>query len=165
MFIGIISDTHDRLARTTRAVKLLDEAQVEAIIHCGDICGTDILALFAGTPLYYVMGNNDDDAELRSASKVMENLHYLHQGAIIELAGKRIGVTHGHLHRVVSDLIRQKPDYLLSGHTHFATNEMHQGIHCINPGALHRASEYSVATFDLLTDELRFLPVPSSYSE
>lgn len=161
MLIGIISDTHDRLARTTQAVKLLNEAQVEAIIHCGDICGTDILALFADTPMYYVMGNNDDDAELRSGSKVMEHLHYLGQGGIIELAGKRIGVTHGHLHRVVSDLIRQKPDYLLSGHTHCATNEMDQGVHCINPGALHRAGEYSVATLNLVTDDLLFLPVPS----
>jgi len=161
MLIGIISDTHDRLTRTTSAIKLLHEAEVETIIHCGDICSSGILALFAGTPMYFVMGNNDDDAELRKASQQAEHLHYLNQGAVIELAGKRIGVTHGHLHRVVSDLIRQKPDYLLSGHTHCATNEMNQGIHCINPGALHRASEYSVATLNLVTNELRFLPVPS----
>lgn len=161
MLIGIISDTHDRLARSAQAVKLLQEAKVETIIHCGDICGADILALFAGTPTYCVMGNNDDNAELHRVSELMEHLHYLHQGAIIELAGKNIGVTHGHLYRVVNDLLHQKPHYLLSGHTHCATNEMHQGVQCINPGALHRASEYSVATLHLLTDELRFLPVRS----
>lgn len=161
MLIGIISDTHDRLARTAQAVKLLNEAQVETIIHCGDICEPDILALFAGTPTYGVLGNNDNDVELSSASKTMDHFRYLQLGTVIELAGKRIGVTHGHLHRVLTELIRQKPDYLLSGHTHCASNEMHQGIHCINPGALHRASEYSVATLNLITDELRFLPVPS----
>ncbi|HQR06236.1 MAG TPA: YfcE family phosphodiesterase [Gemmatales bacterium] len=161
MLVGIISDTHDRLARTTSASKLLHESQVEAIIHCGDICSFDILALFAGTPLYFVMGNNDDDVELRQASQQMEHLHYLNQGAVIELAGKHIGVTHGHLYRVVNELLNQKPDYLFSGHTHHATNEMNQGVHCINPGALHRASEYSIATLNLLTDELRFLRVPS----
>lgn len=161
MLIGIISDTHDRLDRTAQAVKLMDEARVETIIHCGDICGSDILALFAGKPTYCVMGNNDDDAQLCSASMDMEHLHYLHQGAIIELGGKRIGVTHGHLHRVIADLIRQKPEYLLSGHTHCASNEMNQGIYCINPGALHRASDYSIATLNLVTNELRFLPVPS----
>jgi len=161
MLIGIISDTHDRLTRTAQAVKLLHEAQVETIIHCGDICGSDILALFAGTPTYCVMGNNDDDAELRQADELMDHLHYLQQGGIIELGGKRIGITHGHLYRVVNDLLQQKPHYLLSGHTHCATNEMHQGVQCINPGALHRASEYSVATLHLLTDELRFLPVRS----
>ncbi len=161
MLIGIISDTHDRLARTAQAVKLLHEAQVETIIHCGDICGSDILALFAGTPTYCVMGNNDDDAELRQADELMDHLHYLQQGAVIELAGKQVGVTHGHLYRVVNDLLQQKPHYLLSGHTHCATNEMYQGVQCINPGALHRASEYSVATLHLVTDELRFLPVRS----
>jgi len=159
MLIGIISDSHDRLTRTTQAVKLLHEAQVEAIFHCGDICGSDILALFAGTPFYYVMGNNDDDAMLRQAGKLMEHFHYLQQGAIIELAGKRIGITHGHLHRVVSDLLQQKPDYLLSGHTHCATNEIHQGVQCINPGALHRASEYSVGTLHVTKNELKFLPI------
>ena len=159
MLIGIISDTHDRLERTARAVKLFEAARMETIIHCGDITDQSILALFAGTPTFFVMGNNDDDAELRQASKLMDHLHYLQGGAVIELAGKRIGVTHGHLHRVVSELIRQTPDYLLSGHTHCAHNQMHQGIRCINPGALHRASEYSIATLNLVTDDLQFLPV------
>ena len=161
MLIGVISDTHDRLTRTASAIKLLYEAQVETIIHCGDISSTGILALFAGTPLYYVMGNNDDDAELRLASKQIEHLHYLNQGAIIELAGKRIGVTHGHLYRVVNELLNQKPDYLFSGHTHSAMDELNHRVRCINPGALHRAGEYSVATLNLVTDELRFLPVRS----
>lgn len=161
MLIGIISDTHDRLTRTTSAIKLLHEAGVETIIHCGDISSASILALFAGTPLYYVMGNNDDDAELRQASQQLGHLHYLGQGEIIELAKKRIGVTHGHLYRMVNELLSEKPDYLFTGHTHCATNEINRGVRCINPGALHRAGEYSIATLNLVTEELRFLPVPS----
>ena len=140
---------------------MLEKAHVEAVIHCGDICDQDILALFAGTPLYYVMGNNDDDAELRQAAQQLDQFQYLQLGSVIDLAGKRLGVTHGHVQRVVNDLIRQAPDYLLSGHTHCATDERLYGIRCINPGALHRAGEYSVATLNLITDELQFLPVRS----
>lgn len=161
MLIGIISDTHDRSSRTATAIKLLHEAGVEAIVHCGDICSPSILSLFADTPLYFVMGNNDNDLELRQLSKTQDHLHYLGQGEIIELAGKRLGVTHGHLPRVVNELLEEKPVYLFTGHTHNATHAWSRGVQCINPGALHRANEYSVATLNLITDELRFLQVPS----
>lgn len=161
MLIGIISDTHNKLHRTTEAIQLFEQAKVEAIIHCGDICEQQILALFAGTPTYYVMGNNDDDGELRHAGQLMDHLHYLREGEIIELAGKRIGVTHGHLSRVTKEIIKQSPHFLLSGHTHFAADERYQNIRCINPGALHRASQYSVATLDLVTEQLRYLPIPA----
>lgn len=161
MLLGLISDTHNRAERTARALQMLEQAGVEAILHCGDICDSHILALFIGKPLYYVMGNNDDDDELRFAATQQEDLHYLGQGGIITLAGKKLAVTHGHLHRVIAELLSKQPDYLFSGHTHVARNEMHHGVQCINPGALHRAGEYSIATLNVLTNDLRFLPVAS----
>lgn len=159
MLIGIISDTHDRLERTAQAVNLLHHAQVQAIFHCGDICDHDILALFAGTPTYFVQGNNDDDASLRQAWKAMEHLQYLELGNTIELEGKKIGITHGHLGRITRELLLSEPDYLLSGHTHEARDARYNNVRCINPGALHRASNYSIATLDLVTDALTFLPI------
>jgi len=59
MLIGIISDTHDRLARTRVAVELLRTAGAEAIVHCGDFTGPDILSACSALPLYFVFGNND----------------------------------------------------------------------------------------------------------
>lgn len=159
MLLGIISDTHNRLERTARAVQLLQDAGIETLIHCGDISHPDILALFTGWPTYFVMGNNDDDAELRHALTLMNHLTYLHRGDIIELAGKRIAITHGHLYREMQALMMQEPDYMLSGHTHVAHDELTRNIRCINPGALHRASEYSVAILNLVTNQLQFLPV------
>lgn len=160
MLLGILSDTHNRLERTAQALQLFEEARVEAVIHCGDICDRHILSLMLGKSTWYVMGNNDDDNELREQS--VGDLHYLGAGDIITLADKRIAVTHGHLYKLTDVLIKQKPDYLLTGHTHVAHHQMHQGITCINPGALHRASEYSVALLNLATAELRFLPVNRS---
>jgi putative phosphoesterase len=160
MLLGIISDTHDQEKRTAAALRLLHDAGAQSLIHCGDITQPNILALFSGTPTYYVQGNNDDDDDLRRAWKLMDHLHYLQLGAVIELAGKRLGVTHGHLRSQVHELFSQAPDYLLTGHSHIALDERHGQIRRINPGALYRARHYSVAVLNLLTDELRFLAVP-----
>lgn len=161
MLLGIISDTHDHSKRTARAIKLFSEARVEAIAHCGDICEPGILALFADIPTYYVMGNNDYHPEMQAAAVQMPNLTYLGEGGIIKLANKKLAITHGHLNRVVRELLMQQPDYLLSGHTHVAHHEIIQDVTCINPGALHRVAQYSIATLNLATNELQWLTVPS----
>ncbi|RLS46748.1 MAG: metallophosphoesterase, partial [Planctomycetota bacterium] len=50
-------------------------------------------------------------------------------------------------------------DYLLHGHTHVCRDERHGATRIINPGALHRASEFTVALLDTDSDELQFLVV------
>ena len=51
------------------------------------------------------------------------------------------------------------PDYLLFGHTHIRLNERDGATRQINPGALHRAAEWTVAVLDVVQDQLRFLKV------
>lgn len=160
MILGILSDTHDQAKRTIDALRLLHEAGAEALVHCGDVTGPDILALCTGQPLYFVLGNNDYEIELSTAAQGMKDVHYLGYHGVIELGGKRIGVAHGHLRKDVHALFTQAPDYLLTGHSHVAMDERHGNIRRINPGALYRARRFSVAVLDLATDELRFLPVP-----
>lgn len=159
MILGIISDTHDQVPRTIEAIRLLKEAGVSTIIHCGDVTCTAILDLFEGIPTHVVLGNNDDDDELRLAAQSIDGIHFLGHSGLLELGGKRIGVTHGHMHKNVRDLFLEVPDYLLTGHSHLAMDEMHGKIRRINPGALHRARRYSVATLNLQTDDLQFLPI------
>ena len=165
MILGIISDTHDHPKRTARAIKLFYEAGVEAVIHCGDICEPGILLLFGDTPTYYVLGNNDYEPELLKASEHIPTLTYLGEAGIVTLASKKIAVTHGHIGRATRELLSQQPDYLLSGHTHVTAHEMIQGVTCINPGALHRVSEYTVATLNLVTNDLQWLTVPKKGEE
>lgn len=57
MRIGILSDTHDRLARADRAVASLVAAGAEALIHCGDLTGPEIVHVCGRLPSYYVFGN------------------------------------------------------------------------------------------------------------
>jgi len=162
MLLGILSDTHDKLARTRHAVELLREAGAEALIHCGDLSGPDILRACAVLPCWYVFGNNDDDMipDLRQVSAETEAVCLEWAGEVV-LAGKRIAVTHGHVTADVRRLLNASPDYLLTGHSHVAEDFQAGPTRRINPGALHRASRFSVALLDLATDKLMFLDVPS----
>ncbi|HET6423541.1 MAG TPA: metallophosphoesterase family protein [Planctomycetaceae bacterium] len=161
MKLGILSDTHNQRDRCREAVSLLQAAGVDAIVHCGDFTEPDILELCAVRPCYFVLGNNDaDNAQLLQQTAEAVNAKFLEWGGVITLAGKTIAVTHGHLTAQVRRLMAQQPDYLLSGHTHVADDRCIDHTRRINPGALHRARHFTVATLDLLTDELTFLDVP-----
>lgn len=161
MLIGIISDTHDKLARTRLAVEMLQEAGAQAIIHCGDFVEPEMVAVCAGQPLYFVLGNNDLEsaAALETMAEAI-GATSLGWGGNVELAGKRIGVTHGHTLSDYKRLVAAKPDYLLLGHSHVAEDRRIGEMRLINPGALHRAHPYTIALLNLATDELRFLEVP-----
>ena len=63
MRIGILSDTHDQVARTTVAVRLLIAHKAEVLIHCGDLCNSDVVYECGLLPSYYVFGNNDFDTD------------------------------------------------------------------------------------------------------
>lgn len=161
MKLGLISDTHNQVDRTIAAMKLLLDAGAEAIFHSGDFTRVEILPLCADKPLYYVFGNNDVyESEALVATGESCGATCLKWGGAVELADRRIAITHGHLSQEMRDLLADKPDYFISGHTHVAQDSRSGSTRLINPGALHRASEYSVATLDLATDELKFLEVP-----
>jgi uncharacterized protein len=163
MLLGIISDTHDQMYRTQLAMDLLRKAGAEALIHCGDLIEPQLLTLCTIRPFYFCFGNNDADVvpALRSfAGSLCATC--LEWGDLVELGGKRIAVTHGHMGTDVRRLRSMKPDYFLSGHSHVPMDLREGTCRFINPGALHRAVEYTVALLNLETDELRLLRIPVS---
>ncbi|HYT92285.1 MAG TPA: metallophosphoesterase family protein [Gemmataceae bacterium] len=161
MRLGILSDTHNRLERTAAAVEQLRAAGAERLIHCGDLTGPEVVALCGVLPSYYVFGNNDADniPALLAAIEEVGGL-CLEWGGEVTLADKRIAIVHGHLHKDVRRLLAAQPDYLLSGHSHIAADARVGPTRRINPGALHRASEFTVVLLDLASDALQFLIVP-----
>jgi len=75
----------------------------------------------------------------------------------VELAGKRIAVSHGH-ERGFSQLLRSDDlDYVFFGHTHQYEDSRIGTLRAINPGALYRTSVKTVATLDLERDKLTFM--------
>lgn len=84
---------------------------------------------------------------------------WLEWGGVVELGGRRVGVTHGHLTSDLRHVLADRPDILFTGHTHFAFDRVEAGVRRINPGALHRADVFSVALLDLTSGVLQILPV------
>jgi len=161
MRIGIVSDTHDHVRRAGRAVDRLIEAGAEALIHCGDLTGPEVVRRCAeALPAYFVFGNNDaDEAALRRAMDEA-GAACLGRGGEVRLGDRRLAVTHGDSVWELRRLAASGPDYLFSGHTHVPDDRRAGPTRWVNPGALHRAATYTVALLDLDADDLQFLAVP-----
>jgi putative phosphoesterase len=159
MRIGILSDTHDQVRRTERAVALLMAEGAEALIHCGDYTTPEVVFACTGLPGYFVLGNSDfDEDDLRRAMTAIGGT-YLGPGGELALGGRRIAVTHGDSSRMMRHLALAGPDYLLFGHSHVPTDGRDGTIRLINPGALHRARAWTVALLDTDMDALKFVNV------
>ncbi len=159
MQIGILSDTHDQVLRTRSAVSALVEQGAEALVHCGDVTIADVVYECARLPSYFVFGNCDYDHEsLKRAMKEIGGT-CLDRGGIITLAGKQIAMTHGDSQQEMRRLAHLKPDYLCSGHTHRLSDEQKGPTRWLNPGALHRASVWTIMLLDLASNHAIVLPI------
>lgn len=161
MKIGILSDSHSHLERTRAAVEILRDNGADVLVHCGDLATTEIVAECAVLPFFFVFGNHDADNVPALRMAAVE-----HKATCLEWAGefsvdnKRVGVAHGHLTMDLQPLLNSSPDYLLSGHSHQAHDRMSGTTRRINPGALYRAKNFTVAILDVDADDVEFLEVP-----
>ena len=123
MKIGILSDTHDQVERTSLAVSALIRGGAEVLVHCGDMTGRDVVLECGGLPSVFVFGNNDyDHDELRRAILEVGGV-CLGRGGTVELDGRQVAVTHGDSDREIRRLADANPDYLLFGHSHRPTDQ------------------------------------------
>lgn len=161
MKIGILSDTHDQLRRTEIAVEMLVDRGAESLVHCGDLTGPPIVEACSKLPFYFVFGNHDADmASLLDDAATKFGANCLHWGGEISLADKRIAVAHGHFPKDFRPLLEKNPDYFLFGHSHRTHDSVEGELRSINPGALFRANDFTVALLDLVSDQLEFIAIP-----
>lgn len=181
MKIGVLSDSHGRATRIESALRLLERLGAEMFIHCGDVGEENALAAMASHNARFVWGNTDiADAALERYAKRIGLTPPTDVPTRIEAGGKTIAVFHGHepeferLARVgerdgMSALgaaaRRAGYDVILFGHTHQAMTANAGGVRLLNPGALHRAAQYTVATLNLETDEARHWRLVDQQSE
>ena len=129
MKVLIVSDTHGRDENLEWVVSY--ETPIDAMIHCGDIEGSeDYFEALLDCPVYMVRGNNDFFSDLNSE-------------IVIELAGKRIMVTHGHYYgvsmgpeRLIDEGMSRDIDIIMFGHTHRPFFLQENDIIVLNPGSL-----------------------------
>jgi uncharacterized protein len=154
MQIGIVSDTHSRIATVERAVALLKERGVTTVLHCGDIEDPSAIEPFAGFDAHFVFGNSDGDRDGLRKAIAARGLKLHEPFGNLELAGVKLAFLHGDDAVLRRDVEKSGYfDFLFYGHTHHAEEHLSGTTRVINPGALHRARPKSFLLLDLATGQ------------
>ena len=143
MKIAVVSDTHDHMDNILKAVSIINERKVDALIHCGDYVAPFVRKWFdklnesIKKKFYGVFGNNDGE-RLFLKQNLGQICEFAQNGneLILELGGKRIFVSHMPRKKTIEALANSGFfDIILSGHTHYLSNQkLDNGILVINPG-------------------------------
>lgn len=143
MKIGLISDTHGNLTAVDDAVN--NAQDVEMWLHMGDcIPDAEYLQSIVEVPVYGVAGNCDWPGKNTCYER------------IIDVAGHKIFITHGHNYgvRYTQEYIMeaaesQGADIAVFGHTHIA-EEIQGPPLVLNPGSAARPRDDFLGSFMIL---------------
>ena len=159
MRLGIMSDSHGRTERVRQALAVLDAERVDAVAHCGDVGGLDVLEELAGRRCWFVWGNTDCPQPAWRAEVQALGLPWPDGPVEFIADGRRLAIYHGHERGFHHAIQTGGFDYILHGHTHRAADTRDGTTRIVNPGALHRVAAPTVAILDIEADEVRFLPL------
>ena len=157
MLIGVVSDTHNNIKNIKKIIDLFNEAQVELVIHTGDISKAETLKIFSALdcPLMGVFGNNDRLEEgLKEVCKE-NNFTFQEPPLSLILDNKKIAVFHEP--ELIDDYIKdhQNIDVILHGHTHRYKEEIIENTIYFNPGESAGSLEGKSAIGLINTDDLK----------
>jgi len=159
MRLGIVSDTHGHVPYAADAVGMLDQFDVAAVLHCGDVGSGEIVRLFSKWPSHFVLGNVDHGPTIRAAAAEW-GATFHGTFASLSLAGLRIAVLHGDDTRRLAETVRSGEYALVChGHTHVAGRRLEGKTVVLNPGALYRATPHTLAIVELPTLETQIIAV------
>ena len=148
MKLLIFADSHGRTGTMLSVAKNL-APDIAQIMHLGDNLADAALLQqsFPGIPIHSVAGNCDF-------------LSVNHPDALLEIAGVRIFLTHGHRFDVKGGLLRlslaareRQADICLYGHTHIASITAADGVMLMNPGSISLPRGYERESYGILTLE------------
>ena len=157
--IGLLSDTHGVVDRTEFAIECLLKAGATTILHLGDLGSEQVIDRLAGLPIRLVFGNVDEDRAFSTYASRLD-LVVDHPTMRLCVGGRRIVATHGHLEKEMLEAVEARPDFIIHGHSHVIRGETIDGIRFLNPGAVHRAAIWSVATLDPATGRFSVIELP-----
>jgi len=142
--VCIVSDSHDRADPLAAAVRAAADQGAQAVIHCGDLIGTQTLraALAVGLPLHLVDGNNlgDPVSLARWMRERQGQLQYHGLHGRLELGGRKIFMVHypeyGHAMACTGEW-----DLVCCGHSHQAETQRVANVKgsetwLVNPGTV-----------------------------
>ncbi len=141
MKLAVISDTHDHKDNILKAVSIMNERKVDALIHCGDYVAPFVKRWFDGLNdnikenFLGVFGNNDGERVF-----LVKNLGQICDIVGMEINkdfdGKKVYAAHMPTQETIDALANSKKyDIILSGHTHNLVNKKYDnGVLVLNPG-------------------------------
>jgi hypothetical protein len=163
MLIGLIADTHDNLPMVDRAVKRLNEENVELVLHAGDYVAGFVIPRFKElkAKLIGVFGNNDGDHELLR-KRFSENKRLELRGNFAEITadGLKIALLHGGDVELLEALIDQERfDVVVYGHTHIAEIRRKGETLVVNPGEVcgYLSGKSTLALLDTVKREAKII--------
>ncbi len=147
MKIGVLSDTHLR-SPNPGLEYILQEllADVEIMLHAGDIVGRQVLDRLEMNGVLAVCGNMDDHEVARAIPQVRT----------IPAARKRIALIHGWgsrdglEQRILGQFRHDKPDLIVYGHSHVPFWGEVDGILMFNPGSARQGRYMESGTVGLI---------------
>jgi len=144
MLIGVLSDTHLREGRPLPSFVWLAFADVDLILHAGDVVSRSVLVdLGCLAPVKAVRGNCDG-----------WELADLPAQAVVTCEDVKIGLVHGFAgtgrstpERAFNTFAQEDADIIVFGHSHSPVSELRHGILLFNPGSptdKRREARYSL---------------------
>jgi uncharacterized protein len=164
MKLGILSDTHNNIANTRRALELFREHGAERLIHCGDLIKPVMIEEFVGWRVSFVYGNCDyERVEQKRNGQAMLEDSTIGEQWIEAINGIRLAAMHGDDSRRLNALITSGAhDIVFRGHSHERLDARIGSTRVINPGALggKKPQSRSICVLDLQTGEAKFIELP-----
>jgi putative phosphoesterase len=163
MIIGLISDTHDRLPIIEKAIKRLNDENVELVLHAGDYVAPFVIPLFKNlkAKLIGVFGNNDGDHDLlKKRFSENKNLEIRGRFAMITADGLKIALLHGDEEELLKALIESGGfDAVVHGHAHTVSAHREGKTLVINPGEVcgYLTGKSTIALFDTVKCEAEII--------
>ena len=160
MQIGVVADTHAHREFTMNAVRMLSSLDVKLVIHCGDVGNGEILKLLNAWPLHVVRGNVDRHEDLETATQTLARCTYHGDCGELLLEDCRVAFLHGDdQSRLETTISSGQWDLVCHGHTHVARIEKIGSTLVLNPGAIYRAREHSIAIVDFRSLAATIVPI------
>jgi putative phosphoesterase len=163
LLVGLISDTHDRLPMVDKAVKALNEENVELVLHAGDYVSPFVIPRFKELKARFigVFGNNDGDHEfLKRRFSENKRLEIRGNFAKLTLDGIQIALLHGSDEDLLNALIDCGAfDVVVHGHAHEAKVYRKGKTLIVNPGEVcgYLTGRCTIALLDTEKIEARIL--------
>jgi len=173
LLVGIISDTHDHVPNTLKAISILANRGVDTVLHLGDIISPFIPRFIKKLveekafkiTLHAVLGNNDGDVYLLHKLFTEYGWHLYSNPTVLELDSKHFYVMHGFGSPDFTDQValvmaeKMSVDGVLYGHTHKRVYKVVDGKIILNPGEAcgYLTGEATIALLDTASSKAEFI--------